>query len=364
MNYKKFSLGIGFTSECNMNCPFCYSKNKRAASNECTYQNWINFFEKNGACINSINYGTGENSISEKWYKLISYIREHFPHIKQALTTNGSLYNLIKSDRTKLEAVKNSIDEIDVSLDWGNEQTHNLNRGNNQAFQWAIETLNYCQKNNFKTTIVTLGTSETLTVSNMSAIFEIARKYNSYVRINLYRPINEIENLTSATLKDIIALFDWIHENHKIVSISEPLLSSIFSSSLKKNDPSGKSSLRITADGNIYPSTYLLYDEFLIGNISNFDLESDILNNEIIRKFISLGIPKDCLNCDVVGRCNGGVLDRRYIWYKDLSERDPYCPKKHGLTTNLRDYKICDEDFSSVHDEYLPTLFFKFKEEK
>ena len=29
-------------------------------------------------------------------------------------------------------------------------------------------------------------------------------------------------------------------------------------------DPSGSSSIRITQDGSIYPSTYLLFEEFLV----------------------------------------------------------------------------------------------------
>jgi len=359
MNKKSLSLGIGFTSNCNMKCSFCYSKNNRNNSSECSYTTWTSFFEKNGDFIKNINYGTGENPTHDDWFLLITQIREHHPHIKQALTTNGSLYNIIKSDNLKNRAVIDSIDEIDISLDWGEKDKHNEYRENIYAFDWALETLDYCKNNNIKATIVTLGTDETLVSENMKKIFMLAEMYNTYVRINLYRPVDKLNQIKPASLEKVINIFDWIYKNHNILSISDSLFSSIFSDSFSSKDPSGITSFRITSDGNIYPSTYLLYKDFLIGNIFDFDFKN-ITTHNVIKLFTMPIIPKTCIECSLVDRCRGGVLDRRYIWFKDFLESDPYCPRRYGVNENIRNYRIDSAGFSSIHDEYLPTLFFKF----
>jgi radical SAM protein with 4Fe4S-binding SPASM domain len=319
----------------------------------------MDFFERSGNLINSINYGTGENSTSDDWYAFVLYIRRKFPHITQALTTNGSLHYVLKDSYEKRQIVRSSIDEVDVSLDWGDEQKHNYYRGNSFAFHWAIETLRYCKRNNIKTTIVMLGTDETLTPQNMSMIFEIAEKYDALLRINLYRPVNQISLMKPASFQSIVDIFDWIHDHHNIISISDPLFSSIFSSSFTKIDPSAKTSFRITSNGDIYPSTYLLYKELLIGNIADFTFEPKVLDNKTAQLFANFIVPEECKGCSVLNRCRGGVLDRRYIWYNNILERDPYCPKRYGQKANLRNYKIDNQNFSSVHDDYLPTLFFK-----
>lgn len=72
---------------------------------------------RNASSIGSVNYGTGENTTSDAWYALIDHIHEHYPHIRQAVTTNGSLYPVQKDDSEKREAIIRSIDEVDVSLD-------------------------------------------------------------------------------------------------------------------------------------------------------------------------------------------------------------------------------------------------------
>lgn len=109
-------------------------------------------------------------------------------------------------------------------------------------------------------------------------------------------------------------------------------------------------SVRILHTGDITPSTYLISDEFRMTKIENCDLNSVQLENEL---------PSDCLECSLKNRCKGGVLDRRYLWYKDIKQRDPYCPfRKENYVPDFSVSIENDGSFSSVHDGYLPTLFF------
>ena len=96
---KKWNIGWGTVSHCNMNCQFCYSKHKRKDSKDLKYNDWIKFIDENHSKINSINYGTGENTLDETWFDLVAYIRRNYPQIRQALTTNGHLSEAVKKEK-------------------------------------------------------------------------------------------------------------------------------------------------------------------------------------------------------------------------------------------------------------------------
>ena len=354
---KLYSVGLGFSSNCNMNCPFCYSRAKRNEGRDLSLDVWYDFFRRNASSIGSVNYGTGENTTSDAWYALINHIHEHYPHIRQAVTTNGSLYPVQKDDSEKREAIIRSIDEVDVSLDFGEREMHNACRGNSHAFDWVLGTLEFCQAHDILPTIVTLGTNETLKIENMERIFKIAQQYGAKVRINLYRPVQKDCEIRPASLESILKFFDWADREHQIVSISDPLFSALLCGDTIAPDPSGSSRIRITQDGSIYPSTYLLFEEFLMGNIRDFHLDTDIPGNPGADRLLHAPIPSACKKCPKVFGCRGGVLDRRYLWYKDFKERDPYCFAEHPEL--FRHYRTHKEAFASVHDGYLPTLFFK-----
>ncbi len=354
---RQFAIGLGFSSECNMNCPFCYSKFKRQQGEDVDIKLWYDFFLRNAGYIDSVNYGTGENTTSPDWYKLIEHIRNCYPHIRQALTTNGYLSHVMKTDEKKQKIVLNAIDEVDVSLDFGEPSKHNAYRGNTSAFDWANNTLTFCRDNGILPTIVMLGIDDTLRIDNMEKIFEIAGTYDAKVRINLYRPVDKQSHIKPASLTAILNFFEWVNTHHTILSISDPLFNALLSTEAPIADPSGFSSLRVTQDGNIYPSTYLLYDEFLIGNIKDFSMATDLFDNAGIEALHKASIPAECKKCKHVEQCRGGVFDRRYIWYGSFEKRDPYCfVEKSEL---CRKYIQNKAQFISVHDGYLPTLFFQ-----
>ena len=42
---RKWNIGWGVVSNCNMNCQFCYSQSKRKNSRDLEYADWIKFIE-------------------------------------------------------------------------------------------------------------------------------------------------------------------------------------------------------------------------------------------------------------------------------------------------------------------------------
>lgn len=355
---KQWSVGWGVEERCNMHCEFCYSKEVRKEKSAIEFSVYKNFIDNNYELISSINYGTGENSLSATWFELVGYIGKNYPNIKQALTTNGYI-SIACLNSHNLDIFSNYIDEIDVSLDFALRERHNKFRGNADAYDMALSTLQLCKAYGKQSTIVFLGTNEVVEPANLSGIFEIANKYGSYLRTNIYRPtqgINEQSQHFVLGNANLLNMLKWVSQEHKIIKVSDQLLSAILFSK-KSDDCSGNASLRILGDGSITPSTYLISEKYRKFDIKTEKLSlADIDFSDII---IPECVPKSCLQCPYVDNCKGGVYDRRILWYGSLSERDPYCPFRYPKT-KYGDIKISEnEKFSSVHDSYLPTIFFE-----
>ncbi len=356
---KKWNVGWGTIAQCNMNCAFCYSKDKRKNSASIGFSEWIRFVDQNHSLINSINYGTGENTLDLDWFRLILYVRENYPEIRQALTTNGYLSQAVKDEFCHEVFVK-AIDEVDVSLDFADEEKHIALRGQPHAYQWALNTMALCQRRGKPLTIVFLGSKKNVTHKNIDGLFKIASQYGAILRMNLYRPTEGIDERSREFIIDfntVVDIIDYIAHKYKILSINDTLFSSILTGTTV-SDPSGDRSIRILADGNISPSTYLIKDNYIVGNIREESILQKLEEKDLLSSIVKKTIPDECRKCVFCDQCTGGVYDRRYLWFGSLLHRDPYCPgvyqeKPQNLIT------VPKTEFHSVHDGYLPTMFFK-----
>lgn len=359
MQCNKWNIGWGVVSLCNMNCQFCYSRMKRKDEKDLLYKDWIRFVDENHNKINSINYGTGENSLSDDWFKLIEYIRKNYSHIRQAVTTNGYIGKAMKESPEKYRIVSDAIDEFDISLDYSDMEKHNIFRGQRNAGEWVLDTLKYCKESKKEGTIVCLASKPNMYMDNVDGLFEIAAKYDTKIRMNIYRPTEGINDFTKQFILEAENLVDILYkidEKYKVLAISDALFSNLLTDK-NEEDHSGIDSIRILPDGNITPSTYLIDNQYIVGNIKEKNILEKLDNSKLLQRTIHKVIPKECENCVYKNKCKGGVVDRRYLWYGSLEHKDPYCVFNQK---ELRKISISERKFQSVHYGYLPTMFFSY----
>jgi len=354
----KWNIGWGITSQCNMKCAFCYSRFKRMDSKDLRLKEWVSFIDDNYSYINSINYGTGENTLCGDWFLFVNYVREKYPGIRQSLTTNGYLSVAVEKSKN-LEIFKKAIDEVDISLDFAQSDQHNTFRGQTKAYDWALDTLKLCSQYKKQTTLVFLGSNKTLFYDNIDGLFGIARKYNAVLRMNIFRPTEGLNQKSAAFIVSRDVLLDcifYINEHYSILSLGDSYLSA-FLLNQPYLDPSGNKSLRILSNGNITPSTYLINDNYLLGNIQEKNILQNLSTRSKLSNVIKDIIPKECAGCVYRNMCKGGIYDRRYLWYGSLEKKEPYCNGPY-LVKNERLVQCSKTQFSSVHSGYLPTIFF------
>ena len=352
----KYNIGWGLTNICNMNCKFCYSKDTRKAINEIGINDWKRFVDENYEHIKSINYGTGENTIINDFFDFIEYVRDKYPFIPQSITTNGYLYERVCNNKRLYKKKKKCIDEVDVSLDFAQPNKHNQFRGQPKAYEWALKTLKMLKKDEKKSTIVFVGFNETMTKYNIDGLFKIAKENDSIIRLNIYRPVGENNNNNFILdYSKLVEIIEYIGNNYEIISINDVLFGNIYGTDFVKEN-TGIDSIRILPNGDICPSTYLISKEFR----EKYNIkDKEVLEKISFMDFQKAPIPKECNKCIIREKCRGGVYDRRVLWNKTLNSRDPYCPLLNNDNINKNKYKMSKKGRISVHDGYLPTMFFK-----
>ena len=357
---KKYNIGWGLTNACNMNCQFCYSKETRNNIEQLGIEDWKRFIDQNSQYVETINYGTGENAILDDFFEFIDYVRKNYPNITQSLTTNRYLYEKIKNNSKLYNIYKDSIDEVDVSLDFAVPEKHTIFRGQPKAYEWAINTLQMLKKDNKKSTIVFIGTEETLFEENIINLFKLAKKYNAILRMNIYRPVSKDKKINEKFIlsyETLMNTIDYIDKNYSIISINDVLIGNIFGTDKSiVEENTGVNSIRILPNGDICPSTYLITDEFR--NKYNIK-QNNVLETLEFDQFINAPIPEECKECKLVEKCKGGVFDRRILWHNSLLKRDPYCPFENNDNINKKPITLTKKQRVSVHDGYIPTMFFE-----
>lgn len=355
----KYNVGWGITHLCNMNCRFCYSKETRNESQDTTIEDWIKFIDENHEFIDSINYGTGENAICDDFFKFILYVRTHYPNITQSLTSNGYIYERVSKNKKLYDIYKQCIDEVDVSLDFATKDDHNYFRGQPKAFDWAINTLKMLKKDHKKATIVFVGFEKNMTQSNIDGLFKIAKDYDALLRMNIYRPVSasqEINDEFILTYQTLTNMLEYINAHYQIVSLNDVLFGNLYISNANIKENTGVDSIRILPDGSICPSTYLISKNYR----GNYNIrQASVLANLKFDDFLNAPIPDKCEGCPIREKCRGGVYDRRMLWHHTLKERDPYCPFENNDNTDKLKFNVVKIQRVSVHDGYLPTMFFK-----
>ncbi|MEM4332147.1 MAG: radical SAM protein [Candidatus Micrarchaeia archaeon] len=354
---RKWKLGWGYTSSCNMHCGHCYSKKVRCETsiqkdNKLKFAKM--FIRSNKQYIESINYGTGENVLDKTWWKLFEFCATE-TGILQGLTTNGSLAKFVQH----VELIK-KLNDVDVSIDFGESKLHDNFRGFKGAWKLAVDTLDLCNSNSISRTIVTVAMNINFNENNMELILKLASEYNSNIRINILRPTYPGLKKYVVEPLQFYKVMKWLLQNTYVVSISDVLFSSILRENKYKGDFVGKSSMRILENGEITPSTYLIDATWRTSNIFTDNISLRAFKFEILEKN---PVPVRCTKCSLASQCMGGTIDRRILWGRTLLERDPYCPSLNNIALNYFDDINIVYDVSKnntfVHEDYLPTIILK-----
>jgi MoaA/NifB/PqqE/SkfB family radical SAM enzyme len=325
----KYSIGIGLTNNCDLNCAHCY-RNKNEISNITLKQIQILC---DALPIQSIGLGTGENILNPEFLQIISFLSEQ--NIKLSLASNGLSLTSLADNYLQL------FNDLEVSIDFPEKNRHdNFRRsGNWDLTHQAIEKT---KDLGIPTTILT--TMMSVNYQEMGNMVDLARKHELNLRVSVCQSVNS--NKFHLEYEQFWEGFRLLFKKGKLISCSEPVvraalgLNNVYS-------PCGYKSIRINPKGEVIPCVYWEGIDSSLDSIPKIEDLKEIGENILNSYYFNLAreIPSVAADC----RCQGGCASRRAL-SGNLNSHDEYCPWVRGDEIELNWQKADSKDLVRVNN--------------
>lgn len=301
----KYSIGIGLTSDCNLDCLHCY-RNKDKISN-------ITLKQIQTLCealpIQSIGMGTGENILNPEFLQIITFLSEQ--NIKLSLASNGLTLTSLDDNHLQL------FNDLEISIDFPEKKRHDKFRGTGN-WDLAHQALKRTKNLGIPTTILT--TMMSINYQEMDRMVDLARKHELNLRVSVCQSVNS--HNFHLEYDQFWEGFRLLFKKGKLISCSEPVvravlgLDNVFS-------PCGHKSIRINPKGEVIPCVYWEGINSSANPIPMIEDLKDLRENILTSYYFSLArqIPSVAADCP----CQGGCASRRAL-SGTLNSHDEYCP--------------------------------------
>jgi len=341
---KKIGWGFG---RCNQHCVHCYNASKPTGP-EYTFEQLRKIADKICPQIEDINFGTGEFFFNPNTLDLAEYIKEKYPYVHQALTTNGSTVVMMRPEK-----IAKLFHDVDVSLDFPSEEKHNTFRGHKKAWQWVHEALIVLQDQRVPRSIVTCVTSQT-TNSDIQGLLEIAKKYDANWRINWFRCVGRGTadlRLSAERAWEVIGFL-----SDKVTFLT---LDSIFGAVLGIDSspcPAGHHTARIHENMDVSAYPFLKGAEWYGGNMLDESVTLQMVYDSPAFQKLRERKVDFCEGCEFQSVCQGGCVTRAALHNGSVNAVDDFCPIAAGIDVEkMRMINIRKGKGDLVHDGYLCT---------
>ena len=302
------SLGIGLTSDCNLNCAHCYRDQDHI------YNLTLSDVQKvcESLDIGSIGFGTGENGLNPDYFDIIDYL--HARNIKMTLASNG--YTLSITPDEKLAYFS----DVEFSVDFPdqNRQDEFRGRGNWETVMAGIER---CRRLGIRVSI--LAVLMNLNCMDLGKIAGLAASVGADFRVNVYQPMYTEEFMP--TYDQYWRAFAYLFECSEIISVTEPLVNTFLGLNGLKGSPCGEHSMRVTPDRRLKGCVYWPESDVTIDDL--VEKKAGVFESALFQH--TRYIPPFCRDCIHVQNCGGGCAARRKLRGR-FDQPDEYCPLYRG----------------------------------
>ena len=303
-----FSIGIGLTNDCNLNCAHCYRPTDQVYC--------LTLEEVKTICehfpVSAMGMGTGENSLHPQFLEIVAYLRDQ--GIKLTMASNGYGLNTIPEETLR------AFHDVEVSIDFPTEQEqdHLRGRGNWRDVHAAMER---CRKHGIEVSI--LATLMNTNFDKMDQMARLARSRGTNLRVNVYQAVQT--DGFRLSYEQFWEGFRRLFASAQLVSCSEPVVKAVLGQTPVAS-PCGHHSIRFTPQGRITPCVYWPGSSLTIEDVPRLgERILDAPEFELARQ-----VPPSASDCP----CQGGCASRRALT-GDLDQHDEYCPWVRGKEIHL-----------------------------
>lgn len=306
-----YSLGIGLTNDCNLNCAHCYRDTQTI--------NNISLAQVKEICssipVDSLGMGTGENALNPEFNVIVNYLHER--GIRMNIASNG--YSLTVMP----ESILKMFSDVEVSIDYPTEAGQDNQRGQGN---WALvhQAIERCHRLGVQVSI--LSTLMCTNFDKMDQMVGLARSDGCNLRVNAYQAV-KTETFRLSYLQ-FWEGYRRLFSAGLVVACSEPVVRAVMGLP-DVQSPCGRRSIRINPRGQVIPCVYwpiATSDGPTIADLPR--LKEEILNLKSFR--LARSEPANASDC----ACRGGCASRRSLNH-NLDAHDDFCPWANGDSIDL-----------------------------
>jgi MoaA/NifB/PqqE/SkfB family radical SAM enzyme len=306
-----YSLGIGLTNDCNLNCAHCYRDTDAIWS--------ISLEQVKRICetipVDTIGMGTGENALHPEFLSIVRYLRGR--GIRLSIASNGYSLTVVP------EEILTAFSDVEVSIDHPTQSEQDAWRGSGN---WDLvhQAIERCQRLGIEVSI--LATMMKTNYQEMDGLVRLARRNAVNLRVNAYQAVKT--DAYRLSYREFWEGYRRLFAEGLVISCSEPVVRAVLGLG-QVESPCGRHSIRVNPRGQVIPCVYwptdgqrqLRLDDF-------FQLGEKVLEDP---SFLNARrIPSAASSC----HCQGGCASRRALNLTP-DAHDPYCPWARGETLAL-----------------------------
>jgi MoaA/NifB/PqqE/SkfB family radical SAM enzyme len=205
-----YSVGVGLTNECNLQCPHCYRPD--ASTNRLTVQEIERVCET--IPVKSMNLGVGENGLHPDYHAILDYLTSR--GIVTSITSNG------RSTEVLTDAELTRFRSVELSLDFPTEQEHDGFRGRGN-WHTVMRALERCANIGVPVTVTSVMMRHNY--DKLPALARVAASFGANLRVNVYQPSKT--DTFSVSYEQFWQGFTQLLESTRLVATTEPVLAAV-----------------------------------------------------------------------------------------------------------------------------------------
>jgi MoaA/NifB/PqqE/SkfB family radical SAM enzyme len=303
-----YSVGIGLTNDCNLNCAHCYRPTGQVYA--------LSLDQVATICqslpVDAMGMGTGENSLHPQFQEIVEYLRGQ--GIVLTMASNGHSLNTIPDETLS------AFHDVEVSIDFASEREQDLFRGqgNWRAVHAAIER---CTRLGIEVTI--LATLMNTNYGQMGDLVRLARSVGTNLRVNVYQSVHT--ESFALSYQQFWSAYRQLFASSLLVSCSEPVVRAVLGMEPVLS-PCGRHSIRFAPQGHVIPCVYWPRRSLTLEDVPRLGV--DIVDTPEFQA--AREVPRSASDCP----CQGGCASRRAL-SGQLDRHDAYCPWIRGDEIHL-----------------------------
>jgi radical SAM protein with 4Fe4S-binding SPASM domain len=323
-------LGWEITNSCNLHCPHCYNPVHRQDTTELSTaecQRVLDAAAQLGTEL--IGWTGGEPLLRPDLEDLIDYAATTHG-IQSGITTNGVLLDRERAKRL----AKANLRLVQISLDGTtSERSRQIRRTTDDEFRSIIEAVSICREQGFETHLAMLLGLENL--DDAYAMVRLARELGvDGLRFCGFTPEGRAR---SRSIERRFQFGDKLPLLHAFIeeASADDAIQVVFDPGFGPVPPdycfhecvAGIETCYIKANGDVYPCTAMLYDQFKVGNLRDRPLgglwEDQAMT--LMSRFDHSQVEGICSVCDNSDYCRGACRNLTYAHTGSFQASFPNC---------------------------------------